>query len=84
MYIDEFNLDVDHAYLTERLEKEISKGRIVVRSKFENGFIWIYTKMPDGSFTNMDFSHELTKNGNVFTPDMNSVKQDFKDYYDLI
>lgn len=81
MFVNDFTLNTLEANVLSHDVRNDEFGNTVERIVYDNGFIWIYTANKNGGFSKMDFSHELFQNGNIYTPDLTSIKKDFYDYY---
>ena len=81
MEVDNFTLDAENATLVKNDVRLDDQGNKVIRQKFDNGFVLVYTKTKTG-FKRLDFSHELLKTPlGTYKADLNSSKKDFYDYY---
>lgn len=78
--MDNFTLDADGASV-KRQDVRKDGNNTVVRTEFNNGFVWIYTNTPTG-FTKIDFNRNLQKQVNgTYKPLMDEPKADFHDYF---
>ncbi|KRK40281.1 hypothetical protein [Loigolactobacillus bifermentans] len=82
MNIDNFTLDAAGAAIVSSMKRDLADGKVIIKTLFSNGFVWIYTQLPDGRFERMDFSHKLVKTAAGYAPKLSQPKADFYDYFD--
>ncbi|QGG58965.1 hypothetical protein [Loigolactobacillus bifermentans] len=50
MNIDNFTLDAAGAAIVSSMKRDLADGKVIIKTLFSNGFVWIYTQLPDGRF----------------------------------
>lgn len=81
MFIDSFNYDGKNATVVKKEERQNDKGNTVVRLTLDNGVIFVYTAGQNG-FERLDTNFVLVRQENgYYYSDLNTLKEDFNDYY---